>query len=199
MTDHLVSARTGFSCCCSQKPACAPVLSYPAFAYSQHTSTTWTQQHFQVTWKIPFCTVITRQMQWDRSTQAGALSGGWARELQGRRESGGRGEGGFPWARSPLQSPSQGSAGRKLGISLLSALEISDTGSCSCGSPEGVPVMKPEGGGLKRSFCGWCNLGQPCLGSDTSDLVTTCSVVTAPLLAWWSQEREEKKKRRGVE
>lgn len=37
----------------------------------------------------------------------------------------------------------------KLGISLVSALEISDplgTGSCSCGSPEGVPVMKPEGG-----------------------------------------------------
>lgn len=178
LTEPSLRSRAILSCLCLQ-PAHEHNLNMIAFPSNMENT---------------FCTVITRQMQWDRSTQAGALSGGWAGEPQGRRESGGRGEGGFPWARSPLQSPSQGSAGRKLGISLLSALEISDTGSCSCGSPEGVPVMKPEGGGLKRSFCGWCNLGQPWLGSDTSDLVTTCSVVTAPLLAWWSQEREEKKK-----
>lgn len=120
-------------------------------------------------------------------------------------ESGGEGKGGFPWATSPLQSQRPGSAGRKLGISSVSALEISDplgAGSRSCGSPEGVPVMKPEGGRLRRSLRGWCHLGQRSVGSGTSDLLTTCSVVTAPLLAWPSQEREErkkKKKKRGVE
>lgn len=135
-------------------------------------------------------------MQWDTSTQATTLSGGPAREPQGWSQVA-EGREASPWATSPLQSHSQGSAGRKLWISLVSALEISDplgAGSCSCGSPEGVPVMKPEGGRLKHSFWEWCNLGQHSVGSDTSDLVTTCGVVTAPLLAWWSQEREERKK-----
>lgn len=46
--------RTVFSFCCSQKPACAPVLSYPAFTCNRHRSTTWTREHFKVTWKIFF-------------------------------------------------------------------------------------------------------------------------------------------------
>lgn len=141
-------------------------------------------------------------MQWDRWTQATTPSGDASSERALGMESGGRGKGGVPWATSPLPSHSRGSAGRKLCISLVSAVEISyplGAGSCSCGSPEGVPVMKPEGGRLKRSFWEWCNLGQHSVGSDTSDLVTTCSVVTAPLLAWWSQEREETKRKKKKE
>lgn len=196
VTGHLVPARTAFSFCCSQKPACAPVLLYPASTCNRHTGTTWTREHFKVTWKIFFLQLSPGKCKGtDQSGQRHYLVVGLASPRDGVRWPR---EGSLPLSNEPpLESHSQGSAGRKLWISSVSALEISDplgTGSCSCGSPEGVPVMKPEGGRLKHGFWEWCNLGQHSIGSDTSDLVTTCGVVTAPLLAWWSQEREERKK-----